>query len=81
MHRDRTEAEIAATLQRERDALQAATKAYAAKLLEAQQAGAQWVKACMAAGDLQAGEHHDPRQVLLFDMYRQRQHLKPAAGH
>ncbi|MDD2670114.1 hypothetical protein [Zoogloea sp.] len=81
MHRERTEAEITAALQRERAVLQDATRRYAARLLEAQIAGSQWVKACMAAGDLQAGEHHDPRQVLLFDMYRQQQHLRQDASH
>lgn len=72
----KTEAEIAATLHREQQALQAAASFYAAKLLEAQVAGSAWVKALMAIGDYKAGNHDDPRQVLLFDIYRQRQALK-----
>lgn len=76
MSTTKTETEIVAALQRERDAIQASAAYYAAKLLEAQIAGSQWVKALMAAGDHKAGEPHDPRQVLIHDIYRQRQTLK-----
>lgn len=48
MSTTKTETEIVATLQRERDAIQASVAYYAAKLLEAQIAGSQWVKALMA---------------------------------
>ena len=76
MIHNKSEAEIDANLKRETKAVLDAARHYAAKLLEAQIAGSAYIQACLEAGDRQAGDQKDPRQVLLFDMYRQRGLLK-----